>query len=169
LRALAVVGHSAEAIDVILDAMRLSADELVEAALADNPYAGKHLPEHEFRRAVLKCAFVGISVERFAHVESRADAELTRTLIGLASEREAAGRAVPPDLWPVAARAPIPGLLARLLGYLENGNAQHRAAAARGLGRLPAEERERARPFLLDRFARETDEIAKRAIDWALA
>jgi hypothetical protein len=167
LRALAVAGKSAAALDVILDAMRLAADELVEAALADNPYSGKQLPEHEFRRAVLKCAFVGISVERIAGIETRADAELTRMLLGLASEREAAGRAVPPDLWPVAALAPVPGLLARLLGLLENGNVAHRTAAARALGRLV--DREQARPFLLDRYSRESDEGAKRAMDWALA
>jgi hypothetical protein len=174
LRALAVVGRtgagaSGAAADVILDAMRLAADELVEAALADNPYTTRHLPDHEFRRAVLKCAFVGISVERVARIEDRADAELTRMLIGLASEREAAGRAVPPDLWPIAALAPAPGLFPRLLGYLEHGNSAHRAAAARGLGRLPNDDRDRARPFLLDRFAREQDEAAKRAIDWSLA
>jgi hypothetical protein len=167
LRALAIVGKSDAAVDVFLDAMRLAADELVEAALADNPYAGKHLPEHEFRRAVLKCAFLGISVERVAHIEARADAELTRTLLGLASEREAAGRSVPPDLWPVAALAPVPGLLAKLIGLLENGNGAHRVAAARAIGRLP--DRDRAREFLADRFARESDEQAKRAMDWALA
>jgi hypothetical protein len=167
LRALAIAGKSDAAVDVFLDAMRLAADELVEAALADNPYAGKHLPDHEFRRAVLKCAFLGISVERVARIETRADAELTRMLLGLASEREAAGRAVPPDLWPVAALAPVPGLLAKLIGLLENGNAAHRAGAARALGRLP--DRERAREFLADRFARESDEQAKRAMDWALA
>ncbi len=171
LRALAVVGKGGKgaAVDVILDAMRLAADELVEAALADNPFSGRHLPEHEFRRAVLKCAFVGISVERIARIDERADAELTRMLLGLASEREAAGRAVPPDLWPVAARAPIAGLLPKLLGYLEHGSVAHRAAAARALGRFTEGDRERARPFLLDRFVRETDPTARRAMDWALA
>jgi L-methionine (R)-S-oxide reductase len=169
LRALAVVGKSAGAADVILDAMRLAADELVSAALIDNPFASRHLPDHEFRRAVLKCAFVGLSVERVARIDARADPELTRMLLGLASEREAAGRAVPPELWPVAARAPIAGLLPKLLGYLEHGSVDHRVAAARALGRLPSEDRARARDFLLDRFARETDEAAKRALDWALA
>jgi putative methionine-R-sulfoxide reductase with GAF domain len=168
LRALAVVGKTEAAVDVILDALRLAADELVEAALTDHPFAGKFLPEHEFRRAVLKLAFIGVSVERVAHLE-RADAELSRMLLGLVSEREAAGRAVPPELWPVAARAPIAGLLPRLLGYLEHGSAAHRAAAARALGRLGDEDRLRARPFLLDRFARETDDATRRAIDWALA
>jgi hypothetical protein len=164
LRALAIAGRGDAA--MLLDAMRLAADELVEAALADNPQV-EHLPEHEFRRAVLKCAFVGISIERIQPM--RADGELTRMLLGLASEREAAGRTVPADLWPVASLAPIPGLLAKLVGLLEHGNVAQRTAAARGLGRFPAEDRERARPFLLDRFSRETDETAKRAIDWALA
>jgi hypothetical protein len=164
LRALAIVGKGD--VSVLLDAMRLAADELVEAALADNPQV-RHLPEHEFRRAVLKCAFVGISVERVQPM--RADGELTRMLLGLASEREAAGRTVPADLWPVAAQAPIPGLLPKLLGLIEHGSSAQRTAAARALGRLPSEDRERARPFLLDRFARESDEGAKRAIDWALA
>jgi hypothetical protein len=162
LRALAVVGRGDAS--VLLDAMRLAADELVEAALADNPQV-KHLPEHEFRRAVLKCAFIGVSVERIQPL--RADAELTRMLLGLASEREAAGRTVPPDLWPVAALAPVPGLTAKLIGLLEHGNVANRVAAARALGRLG--DREPARAFLLDRFARESDDGARRAMDWALA
>jgi putative methionine-R-sulfoxide reductase with GAF domain len=162
LRALAIVGRGDAS--VLLDAMRLAADELVEAALADNPQV-KHLPEHEFRRAVLKCAFIGVSIERVQPM--RADAELTRMLLGLASEREAAGRPVPADLWPVAAMAPVPGLVAKLIGLLEHGSVAHRTAAARALGRLA--DREQARPFLLDRFARENDESVKRALDWAMA
>jgi HEAT repeat protein len=72
---------------------------------------------------------------------------------------------VPPDVWPVAALHPVPGLAARLLGYLEHPTAAHRAAAARGLGRLGDE---RTRPFLIDRLGREQDADVRRALEWSI-
>jgi hypothetical protein len=164
LRALAVVGASPAALDAVLDASRLNQAEVFEAAIAENPYASAHLPAHEFRKAVLKCAFLGISLARVADLASRADRALTDMLLGYVSERELAARSVPPDVWPVAALHPVPGLAARLLGYLEHPSPAHRAAAARALGRLGDDA---TRPFLADRLGRETDEEVRRALEWA--
>src|SRR5439155_9484986 len=134
LRALAVLDASPEALDALLDACRVNQAEVFEAAIADNPWASATLPLHEFRKAVLKCAFVGIPLARVADLARRADHELSEMLLGYVSERELAGRSVPPDVWPVVAFHPVPGLAARLLGYLEHPSAAHRAAAARALG-----------------------------------
>jgi hypothetical protein len=159
LRALGVVGRSAAAADTLSDAMRLAADELVEAAVADNPYV-RFMDPHELRRAALKAAAIGISLDRVA---VRGDAELSTMLLSLVTEREMAGRAVPPSVWPLLAAAPPPGLAAKLLGYLEHPNAEHRTGAVRALARL---DDPRTRPFLDDRRARESDASVLRALAW---
>jgi HEAT repeat protein len=124
------------------------------------------LPDHEFRQAVLKAAFMGISVARIMRLEERADAELTRMLLSYVTEREVAGRSVPPDIWPVVAAHPAAGLVAKLCGYLEHPAEAHRVGAAVALGRIRDV---RARPFLEDRLARETDAVARRALERAIA
>ena len=166
LRGLAVLGRTPGAIDAVRDAIRSSAMELFEAALADNPYACRFLPDDEFRHAVLKAAFVGLSIERLPGVEARADAELSRMLLSYVTEREVAGRSVPPDIWPVAALHPTPGLVGKLCGYLEHPAAAHRAAAAMALGRIGDR---RADPFLKDRLAREDDRTVRRILERVLS
>jgi len=166
LRGLAVLGRTAGAIDAVRDAIRSSAAELFEAALAENPYAGRFLPDDEFRHAVLKAAFVGISVARVPGVESRADAELSRMLLSYVTEREVAGRSVPPDVWPVVALHPTAGLVAKLCGYLEHPATAHRVAAAQALGVIGDRQ---ARPFMNDRLAREDDRTVRRILERALA
>jgi hypothetical protein len=166
LRALGVVGRGALAVDAVMDACRVSAVELFEPAVAENPYTARVLPDHEFRQAVLKAAFMGISVARIMRLEERADAELTRMLLSYVTEREVAGRSVPPDIWPVVAAHPAAGLVAKLCGYLEHPAEAHRVGAAVALGRIRDA---RARPFLEDRLARETDAVARRALERAIA
>ena len=166
LRGLAVLGRTPGAIDAVRDAVRSSAGELFEAALADNPYAGRFLPDDEFRHAVLKAAFVGVSIARVPGVEARADAELSRMLLSYVTEREVAGRSVPPDIWPVVALHPTRGLAGKLCGYLEHPATAHRAAAAQALGRIGDR---RAHAFLNDRLARENDPTVRRLLERALA
>src|SRR2546422_4410041 len=113
-------GRSPVAVDSVLDACRTSSMELFEAATADNPYTCGLLPEEEFRNAVLKAAFMGVSIARLPGLEARVDAELSRMLLSYVTEREVAGRSVPADIWPVVALHPTPGLVGKLCGYLEH-------------------------------------------------
>jgi HEAT repeat protein len=165
LRGLAVVGRSPAALDAVVDAGRASALELFEAAIAENPYVSRLLPTEEFRKIVLKCAFVGVTLDRVVGLEARADEELSRMLLSYVSEREVAGRSVPADVWPIVALHPTPGLAAKLCGYLEHPAEAHRAAAARALARIGDP---RARPFLEDRLTRETDPSVRRAVARAI-
>jgi hypothetical protein len=166
LRGLAVIGRGDGALDAVLDAGRVTAVELFEAVIAENPYASRVLPDEEFRSLALKSAFVGVSLDRVIGLDTRADAELSRMLLSYVTEREVAGRSVPPDVWPIVARYGAPGLAAKLCGYLEHPAEVHRAAAARALGHLADP---RARPFLEDRLARETDPAVRRALERAIA
>jgi hypothetical protein len=165
LRALAVLGRRPVAADAVMDACRVSAVELFEAAVAENPYMAGVLPDPEFRQAVLKAAFMGISLARIARLEERADAELSRMLLSYVTEREVAGRSVPPDVWTVVAAHPTPGLVAKLCGYLEHPAEAHRLGAAGAIGRIRDA---RARPFLEDRLGRETDPAVRRALQRAI-
>jgi len=165
LRALAVLGRGALAADAVMDACRVSAVELFEAAVAENPYTARVLPDHEFRQAVLKAAFMGISLARIMRLAERADAELSRMLLSYVTEREVAGRSVPPDIWPVVATHPTPGLVAKLCGYLEHPAEAHRLGAAGAIGHIGDA---RAQPFLRDRLARETDPAVRRALERAI-
>ncbi len=171
LRALSLLPGAARddaALPAVLDALRVTQGELFEAAVCDSPYASRHLPQLEWRKAVLKAAFIGLSITRIARLHDRCDAELSSSVLDFAREREAAGRPVPPALWPLAARYAPPGLGAKLLGYLEHPAVEHRRAAAEALGMmLPGEPR--LRPFLVDHGAREPDEHVVRALREALA
>ncbi|MFN3244954.1 MAG: EboA domain-containing protein [Planctomycetota bacterium] len=84
-------------------------------------------------RLLLKFAFVDMPLQRAFGAESHASAELSTMLQDLATEREAAGRAVWRDTWRMLGRAPCPGALARLIGGLEHGDDGVRLAAAEGL------------------------------------
>ena len=157
----------ASALPIVLDAMRVAQGEIFEAAILDNPYASWHLPQHEWRKAVLKAIFLGHSILRVARLDERADAELAVSLVEFAEEREAATRAVPPELWPVAALFPPPGLAAKLLGYLEHPSPEHRLGAASALT-LMSRGDPRLRPFLADRASREREVAVQAALEAAL-
>lgn len=92
-----------DGLPLIEDALRTNDTRLVAAAVG--PYAARHLDAHNWRHAVLKCLFTGVSVESVADLERRArgDAELARMLGDYATERTAAGRPVPGDLHRVLA------------------------------------------------------------------
>lgn len=92
----------AAALPVVEDALRSNDPRLVAAALG--PWAVRHLDAHAFRHAVLKCVFMGVPLEGIDGLEERADAELARMLAAYVDEREAAGRTVPDDVWPIIDR-----------------------------------------------------------------
>ncbi|MET9828156.1 EboA domain-containing protein [Streptomyces sp. NPDC006385] len=87
-----------QALPLVEDALRTNDTRLLAAAVG--PYAARHLDAHQWRHAVLKCLFTGVSVDTVADLDRRAhrDAELARMLGDYAAERTAAGRPVPEDL-----------------------------------------------------------------------
>ena len=87
-------------------------------------------------------------------------------LLSYVTEREVAGRSVPPDVWPVAALHPTAGLGAKLCGDLEHPATAHRIAAAQELALIADRH---ARPFMNDRLAREDDRTVRRILERALA
>ena len=118
LRGLALLPESDAALPAVRDALRANAADLFAAAICENGYTSRHLPDDLFNQAVLKCAFVGLRVERIERVEERATPELARMLFAYVTEREHAGRSVGADLWPVIALHPLPGAVERIRNRL---------------------------------------------------
>ncbi|GGN19473.1 EboA domain-containing protein [Streptomyces fuscichromogenes] len=104
LRTLPLLDLGELALPVVRDALRGNDTTLIEAALG--PYATAHLPDAEYRQAVLKCVFYEIPLDRVHGVHTRADRELARMLAAFAQERIAAGRDVPQDIRPVVRAFP---------------------------------------------------------------
>lgn len=114
----------------------------MEAALCDGDLLARAAAAHTIdadtgNRLLLKFAFLDLPLARALSAERLASAELSTMLQDLATEREAAGRAVWRDTWRMLGRAPCPGALARLIGGLEHGDDGVRLAAVEGLLALP--------------------------------
>ena len=80
---------------LVLDGLRSNDVRLVAAAMGR--YAAAHLDQHSWRHGVLKCVFVGVSLDAVARWNERVDVELRRMVADYVEERRVAGRAVPAD------------------------------------------------------------------------
>lgn len=170
LRSLALRPVTHATVQLLGEAQRTNTVSHFEAAVCDSNLAVRALGHPEFgvepwNRLLLKVAFLDLPLARVFGALEHGNAELTRMLQGLATEREAAGRAVWADTNYLIARAPAPGTLARLIGHLEHGDDRHRLAAAVGCAHLRLPE---LAPFLRERLARETRPAIRAALEAAL-
>ena len=83
---------------IAVEACRTNVRDVFEAIACENRYPAAHFPEDNFNQLVLKAFFIGVAVARISGLEQRKTAELRRMAQDYASERRAAGRAVPADL-----------------------------------------------------------------------
>ncbi len=116
----------------------------------------------ELNRLVLKAAFLDLPLARLLGIEEHANAELSRMLQDLATEREAAGRPVWADTDRLVGLAPAPGTLLRLLGALTHGDERRRRAAAEALRRVP---RPDVAHLIAERAAHERADDVRRLLD----
>lgn len=118
LPALAADGRLGEAgLPIVRDALRTNDTRLIAAAMG--PYTAAHLPGDSYRQAVLKCVFTGVPLSVVAGLDRRRDRELARMLADFAEERLLAGRAVPPDIWPLV--EDHPDVLTKVRALLAEG------------------------------------------------
>lgn len=170
LRALCLLPVSEATIALLGEAQRTNVENHFAAAACDSnlPARAALHPSfglEGFNRLVLKAAFLQEPVSRLLEVETRANPELTRMLQDLASEREAAGRAVWPGTNLLIAFAPIEGTAARLVGGLEHGDDVRRRSAAEGLAVLNQRD---LQPFIRERLRREPRAEIRAALERAL-
>lgn len=129
LKALPFLDLRNQGVELLGEAHRSNDEELFFAAFADSQYASIVLDDDDYYRAILKCAFIGLSPLRLIGAEARASTELSRMLLELVTEREAAGRENWPGTLPLAAHAPCPGLRSRVMGDLWHGEDSRRSQA----------------------------------------
>jgi len=159
LRALHLLPLGAATVRLLGEIQRTNMVLHVEAACCDGDLVARAaqaaLPGFgppEQNRLLLKLAFLDLPLRRVFAAERLANAELSRMLQDLATEREAAGRAVWRDTDRMLGRAPVPGATARMLGSLEHGDDGRRLAAVEGLLAL---DRKDLLPLLRERLPRE--------------
>lgn len=143
----------------------------LEAALCDGDLFVRTVGQPEFDRTaankmLLKMAFLDLPLRRALGAERHANAEFSRMLQDLATEREAAGRSVWRDTNRMIGRAPTAGTAARLVGGLEHGDDNVRLSAAEGLLALG---RPDLRPFAAERLAREPRDAVRAVLQRIVA
>jgi hypothetical protein len=106
LRALPLLPWPERYLAAAIDNCRTNILPQFEALACDNPYPARHFPDANFNQLVLKALFNSIPVARITGLERRLNADLSRMASDYASERRAAGRAVPADIGAVIQGAP---------------------------------------------------------------
>ncbi|WP_394835219.1 EboA domain-containing protein [Pendulispora rubella] len=98
LRALPFLPDGELFVPLAVEACRSSVDTIFQAICCDNPFPARHFPEANYCQMVIKALFTGATVPRIVGLTERTSSELVRMANDFASERRAAGRAVPDDL-----------------------------------------------------------------------
>jgi hypothetical protein len=101
LRAMPLLPEPERFLEIGVDACRTHIQPLFEAIACENPYPAAYFPDLNFNQMVLKALFIGVALERIAGLPGRVTPELGRMAGDYASERRAAGRSVPADIWRV--------------------------------------------------------------------
>ncbi len=133
LRGLSLLPGCERFLATAIDSCRTNILPQFEAIACENPYPSRYFPESNFNQMALKCLFNGIALNRISGIESRLNPDLSRMANDYVSEREAAGREVPVDIWFVVAPHVEATGLARVRQYLKHENPQHRRWAEIGL------------------------------------
>ncbi|MEO6596628.1 MAG: EboA domain-containing protein [Planctomycetota bacterium] len=163
LRALHVLPIGPATVRLLGEVQRTNMLVHLEAAVCDGDLLARAVGQPGFdlsaaNKLLLKLAFLDLPLHRAFEAERHANTELSRMLQDLATEREAAGRAVWRDTWRLIGRAPCPGSTARLVGGLEHGDDGVRLAAAEGLLALVGDNPSELRAFAKERLQREPRE-----------
>jgi hypothetical protein len=95
LRGFALLPSPGQFVELAVDACRTNAADVFTAIALHNPYPAAEFLPLNFNQMVLKALFMGCPVDQITGLERRASVELRRMVLAFASERRAAGRAVP--------------------------------------------------------------------------
>jgi|APSaa5957512535_1039671.scaffolds.fasta_scaffold03896_6 hypothetical protein len=98
LQSLSFLPRPEQFLELAIDACRTNVLDVFEAIACENAYPAAMFPEAAFNQMVLKAIFLAVLVGRITDLGNRATPELKRMVVAFASERRAAGRAVPDDV-----------------------------------------------------------------------
>lgn len=114
------------------EAVRSGMRPIFESVAHRNPYPRDHFDEDAWNQMVVKAMFIGSSLWPIMGLDQRGNARLARMLVGLAQERQAAGRRVSAEIWRcVAPHADAEGEMAlvKVVGSAEGKDLPALAAA----------------------------------------
>lgn len=130
---LAVLPHADELVNDAINGLRTNIPAVFCAIAQDSPFPAAHFSDHAWNQMILKAVFIGERLDSIVGLDRRANPALALMLHDYVRERQAAGRAVPLEVW----RCVIPHLdQAHWQGLLETWRAatgQERRAMALGL------------------------------------
>jgi hypothetical protein len=72
-----------------------------EAIALNNPYPAEEFDEAAWNDMILKAIFIGAQLSPILGLRQRANSQLSRMLVDYIAERQAAGRSISPELWPL--------------------------------------------------------------------
>ena len=98
-RSLFLLPDAKALLHIAREAIRSNMRDVFEAISQYNPYPAEHCDEIAWNQMVVKCLFVDLPLRSIYGLDQRANAELSRILIGLARERRAAKRTLSPEAW----------------------------------------------------------------------
>jgi len=113
----------------------------------DNPFPSEQLSDSQWNQLVLKCLFVGVTLDPVIGLDARANAPLAKMLTDFAHERWAAKRPVSPELWRCVGPFADDSILADLQKVLATGSELERQAVVLSLQKCPHPQ---AKPLLID-------------------
>jgi hypothetical protein len=135
LRALPLLPEPERYVNTATDACRTNIIPLFEAIACENPFPARLFPELHFNQMVLKALFNVIALNRIVGLEHRVNPEMSRMANDYVSEREAAGRSLPPDIWLAVVPFADREGLERATRYVSHEEAGHRHWATEALER----------------------------------
>ncbi|MDZ4688611.1 MAG: EboA domain-containing protein [Planctomycetaceae bacterium] len=119
------------------EGQRTNIQPVFRAIAHRNAFPSEQLNDDQWNQLILKCQFVGASLDPVVGLDQRCNAKLAKMLDDFAHERWAAHRPVSPELWRCVAPFADDAMLADLQKVLTTGTEVERAAAALALKTCP--------------------------------
>jgi hypothetical protein len=119
------------------EGIRTNIKSVFLAIAHNNPFPIEQLNDDQWSQLVLKCLFVGVTLDPVIGLDRRANAPLAKMLTDFAHERWAAGRSVSPELWRCVGPFANDAMLADLQRVLTTGNELERQGAVLALSQCP--------------------------------
>ena len=119
------------------EGIRSNIKSVFTAIAHHNPFPSEQLNDDQWNQLVLKCLFVGVTLNPVVGLDARANVPLARMMTDFAHERWAAKRPVSPELWRCVGPFADDAALSDLRTVLTTGSELDRQAAVLTLNRCP--------------------------------
>jgi hypothetical protein len=122
------------------EGLRTNIKAVFEGVAHHNPYPVEQLDENAWNQMVLKAIFVGAPLAPIQGLDGRRNIDLARKLVDYAHERQAASRAITPELWRMVGPFADAKIIEDLRRPLSSDLLVERQAAALALSECPLDE-----------------------------